>query len=149
MLHALVLAAQTLPIRYRTENARAKQTITLRLESPVVDGFGLGYLAMGPAPDFLRRGQADADGVEVSNRICHVKGARTVQGGPPLPAVVRRRYATPEISVEFPVSSFLSGPDSLHVSGLPNGEQLPAGSLFTNLFPKFATLSVLSDLTES
>src|SRR5437867_2981918 len=52
------------------------------------------------------------------------------------PAVVRRRYATPEISVEFPVSSFLSGPDPLHVSGLPDGEQLPAGSLFKNLFPK-------------
>src|ERR1700693_5727816 len=84
MLHPLVLAAQTLPIRYRTENARAKQSIPLRLESPVVDGFGLGHLAMRPAPDFFRRGQADANGVEVSDGVCHVKRARTVQGGPPL-----------------------------------------------------------------
>ena len=84
MLHPLVLAAQTLPIRYRTENARAKQSITLRLEGPVVDGFGLGYFAMRPAPDLLRRGQADADGVKISDRVCHVKGARTIQGGPPL-----------------------------------------------------------------
>src|SRR6185312_826323 len=50
------------------------------------------------------------------------------------PAVVRRRYAAPKTSVEFPVSSFLSGPNPLHVSGLPDGEQLPAGSLFQNLF---------------
>src|SRR6476620_10343546 len=39
---------------------------------------------MRPAPDLFRRGQADADGVKVSDRVCHVKGARTVQGGPPL-----------------------------------------------------------------
>src|ERR1700690_2521113 len=84
MLHALVLAAQTFPIRYRTENARAKQAITLRLEGPVVDGFGLGYLTVRPAPDFFRRGQTDADGVEIGDGVCHVKGARTIQGGPPL-----------------------------------------------------------------
>src|SRR5713101_7294258 len=40
MLHPLVLAAQAFPIRYRTENARAEQTISLRLERPVVDGLG-------------------------------------------------------------------------------------------------------------
>ena len=98
VLHALVLAAQTLPVGYRTENARAEQAIALRLEGAVVDGLGLGDFAMRPAPDFFRRGQADADGVEIGDRVCHVKGARTIQGGPPLPAVVRRRYAAPETS---------------------------------------------------
>ena len=46
------------------------------------------------------------------------------------PAVVRRRCAAPETSVEFPASSFLSGPNSLHVSGLPDGEQLPGKLTF-------------------
>jgi hypothetical protein len=64
------------------------------------------------------------------------------------PAVVRRRYAAPETSVEFPVSSFLSGPNSLHVSGLPDGEQLPAGSLFENLFLNFAMPPALVAVTE-
>jgi hypothetical protein len=61
------------------------------------------------------------------------------------PAVVRRRCAAPETGVEFPVSSFLSGPDPLHVSGLPDGEQLPAGSLFQ----KLAKPSAISGVAES
>src|SRR6266850_6208260 len=43
------------------------------------------------------------------------------------PAVVRRRTRLPKTSFEFPVSSFQSGPDSCHFSGLPDGERLPAG----------------------
>src|SRR5215469_11485808 len=35
---------------------------------------------MRPASDFFRRGQADANGVEISNRICQIKWARTEQG---------------------------------------------------------------------
>src|SRR5438105_8978050 len=98
VLHPLVLAAQTLPIRYRTENARAKQAIALRFEGAVIDGLGLGHFAMRPAPDFFRRGQADADSIEIGDRVCHVKGARTIQGGPPLPASVRRRSRLSKVS---------------------------------------------------
>src|SRR5581483_2925167 len=60
VFHALVLAAETLPIGDRTEDAGAKQTIALRLEGAVVDGLWFGYLAVRPAPDFFGRGQADA-----------------------------------------------------------------------------------------
>src|SRR5215470_4716168 len=54
VLHALVFAAQALPVGYRTENLRAKKPVALRLERPVVDGLGLGYLPVGPRPDLLR-----------------------------------------------------------------------------------------------
>ena len=80
VLHALVLAAQAFPIRDRTKNARAEQSIALRLEGAVVDGFRLGYFAVRPAPDFFRRGQADANGIEVGDGICQVKWARTKHG---------------------------------------------------------------------
>src|SRR4029078_8232948 len=125
--------AQTLPIRYRTENARAKQAIALRFEGAIVNGLGLGYFAMRPAPDFLRRGQADADGVEISDRVGHVKGARTIQGGPPLsrgrtPPLRGSRNQCRVSGFQFPV---WSGSPS-HLSGLTDGEQLPAGSLFQN-----------------
>ena len=46
VLHALVLAAQALPVGDRTENPRAEQPIALRLERPVIDGFRLGYFAV-------------------------------------------------------------------------------------------------------
>src|SRR5260221_6222275 len=38
MLHALVLAAEALPVSDRAEDARAEQAIALRLEGTVVDG---------------------------------------------------------------------------------------------------------------
>ena len=138
MLHALVLAAQTLPVGYRTENARAKQAITLRLERPVVDGFGLGHFAMRPAPDFFRRGQADADGVKVSDGVCHVKRARTIQGGPPL-----SRGRTPPLrgsqnqcrvsGVQFPV--WPGSPSRLWPAGWGATSRRLT---FSNLFLKFA-----------
>src|SRR5882757_6080177 len=77
MLHALVLAAETLPVRDRAKNAGAEQAIALRLEGAIVNGFRLGYFPMRPAPDLLRRRQTDSNGVKVSNGICHVKWART------------------------------------------------------------------------
>src|SRR6185437_2054292 len=80
VLHALVLAAETLPVGDRPEDAGAEQTIAFRFKSSIVDGFGLCHLAMRPAPDFLRRGHADADRVEICDRICQVKWARTEQG---------------------------------------------------------------------
>ena len=69
VLHALVLAAQALPILSRTKNSRAEQPVALRLEGAVVDGFRLGHFAMRPAPDFFRRRQRNADGIEIRYQI--------------------------------------------------------------------------------
>src|SRR5581483_11446202 len=91
MLHALVLAAETLPIGYRSEDASAKQPIALRFKSAVINSFRFGYFAVRPAPYLFRRGQADSDCVEVGDRVCQIKGARTKQGVPPLPAAMRCR----------------------------------------------------------
>ena len=83
VLHALVLAAQALPVRHRSENARAEQAVALRLEGAVVDGLRLGYFAVRPAADLFRAGQHDADGVEVGNGARKLKRVRTEQGDPP------------------------------------------------------------------
>src|SRR5215468_12592161 len=101
MLHALVLAAQALPVGYRSKNTRAEQAVALGLEGAVVDGFGLSDFTMRPAPDFFRRCQADADRIEIGNRVRHVKGARTIQGVPPLPASLTRPLTTPDFSSQF------------------------------------------------
>src|SRR5215469_7507128 len=69
VFHALVLAAQALPILGRTKNTRAEKAVALRLKSSVVDSLRLSDLAVGPAPDFLRRCQRDADGVEIRDQI--------------------------------------------------------------------------------
>src|SRR5207253_11024163 len=79
---ALVLAAVTLPVLHRAENALAEQPVALRLERPVVDGLGLGDLAPRPpgplalqlealtllrvarAPDLLPGGDPDLDVIE-------------------------------------------------------------------------------------
>ena len=69
MLHALVLAAETFPVGDRTEDAGAEQPVALGLKGTVIDGLGLGDLAMRPTPDFLRRGQRNADGIEIRDQI--------------------------------------------------------------------------------
>src|SRR5207344_2493785 len=61
----LVLAAVALPVLGRTEDALVEQPVLFRLERPVVDGLGLGDLALRPLPDLVRAGERDADGVEV------------------------------------------------------------------------------------
>src|SRR5438876_11627703 len=68
VLHALVFAAEALPVGDRAENAGAEQTVALRLEGAIVDRLRFRHLAMRPAADFLRRGQADADSIEIGNR---------------------------------------------------------------------------------
>src|SRR3990167_6206145 len=65
MLEALVLAAQALVVLDRTEDLGAKQAVTFRLERSIVDGLRLLDLAVRPGTDFLRRGDADADGIEI------------------------------------------------------------------------------------
>src|SRR5262245_52746476 len=66
VLHALVLAAEALPVGDRAEDLRAEQAVAFRLERAVVDRLGLGDLAERPRHDLLGRGQRDADRVEVS-----------------------------------------------------------------------------------
>src|SRR5262245_57744723 len=75
VLHPLVLAAEALPVGDRAEDLRAEQSVTFRLERPVVDRFGLGHLAEGPRKDFFRRGERDADRVEIGaeRRLAIVK----------------------------------------------------------------------------
>ena len=51
---ALILAAVTLIVLGRTEDALAEQTIALGLVSAVVDGFGLQNLPIRVGLDFLR-----------------------------------------------------------------------------------------------
>src|SRR5690606_39225044 len=65
MLQALVLAAQALVVLDRPEDLRAEQAVALGLERAVVDGFGLADFAVGPRTDFLGRGDADLDGIEL------------------------------------------------------------------------------------
>src|SRR5579871_4551609 len=69
VFHALVLAAQALPVLGRTKDARTEKTVALRLKSSIVNSLRLGNFAVGPAPDFLRRRQRDADGVEIRDQI--------------------------------------------------------------------------------
>src|ERR1019366_8288776 len=83
VLHALVFAAEALPVRHRSEDAGAEQAVPLWLEGTVVDGFRLGDLTMRPAPDLLRGGEHDADSVKVGNRAGEFKRVRTEQGDPP------------------------------------------------------------------
>src|SRR5262249_13959017 len=72
VLHALVLAAEALPVRDGAEDLGAEEAVPLRLEGPVVDGLGLGDLAVRPAADLLRAGQADLDGIEVDHHATHL-----------------------------------------------------------------------------
>src|SRR6476646_10870969 len=51
MLHALVFAAQALPIGDRAEDLGAEQAVPFRLEGPVVDRLGLGHFAVRPRED--------------------------------------------------------------------------------------------------
>src|ERR1700683_2385150 len=80
VLHALVLAAQALPIRYRTENARAKQAVTLRFEGAVVDGLRLGDFSVRPRADLFRRSQTDPNAVKFPNQADTIIRAATEQG---------------------------------------------------------------------
>ena len=61
----LVLAAVALPVLGRTEDALAEEPVLLGLQRPVVDRLRLRDLAVAPAPDLLRGGEADLDCVEI------------------------------------------------------------------------------------
>ena len=83
VLHALIFSAQALPVRHRSENPGAEKSIPLRLEGPVVDGLRLGDFAVRPGPDFFRRRQTDADGVELTNQADSVIRVASKQCFPP------------------------------------------------------------------
>jgi hypothetical protein len=65
VLQALVLAAQALVVLDGAEDLGAEQAVTLGLERAVVDGLGLLDFTEGPGADLLRRGQPDADRIEM------------------------------------------------------------------------------------
>ena len=72
ILHPLVLAAQAFVILDRAKDTGTEQAITFGLECPVVDGFRLLDLAIGPREDLLRARDRDLDMIEalgLNNRI--------------------------------------------------------------------------------
>ena len=60
----LVLSAHAGAVLGRPENPLAEQTADFGLERPVVDGLGLGYLAVGPLPNHLGGSQTDFDRIK-------------------------------------------------------------------------------------
>ena len=87
VLHPLVLAAEAFPVGDRAEDLRAEEPVPLRLERAVVDGLGLGDLAVGPRPDSLGRRQRDLDRVEVLQRCRLVGKSERVQSSRSLGAM--------------------------------------------------------------
>ena len=65
VLHALVLAAQTLVVLHRAEDFGTEQTFTLRVEGTVVNGFRLFNFTEGSGTDHFRRRQTDTNGIEL------------------------------------------------------------------------------------
>src|ERR1043165_5184669 len=69
VLHALVLAAEALPVGDRAEDLGAEEAVALRFEGAVVDRLRLPHFAVRPRADLFRRGEGDLDGVEVIDRL--------------------------------------------------------------------------------
>ena len=61
---ALILSAGAFPVLRRPENTLAEQTVALGFERAVVDGLGLGDLAVRPGANHLGRREADSDGLK-------------------------------------------------------------------------------------
>ena len=91
VLHALVLAAEALPVGDGSEDAGAEQAVAFGLEGAVVDGFRLGDFAVRPAADLLRRGKPDADCVEIRDGAVSSKGLERYKVPPPWRAFQHRR----------------------------------------------------------
>ena len=66
----LVLSAVTLPVLCRSEYLFAEKSVLLRLQSTVVDGLRLLYLAVRPLPYLFRRSQTDLYRIKTDGLIC-------------------------------------------------------------------------------
>ena len=104
---ALVLAAVALPVARRAKDALVEQTVLLGSEGAVVDGLGLGHLALRPVTDLLGAGERDTDGVEVVDLehgppSCTVEKRHTGAMGRPAPAPFRAGRYRPAGSVLEP-----------------------------------------------
>src|SRR3990167_6902126 len=71
VLELFVLAAVALEVFRRAEDALAEEPVFFRLERTVVDRLGLFHLAPRPAPDHLRRGNANGDRVKDVHLVKH------------------------------------------------------------------------------
>ena len=67
VLHALVLAAEALPVGDGAKDASAEEAVALGFERAIVDGLGLGDFAVRPAANLLGAGELDFNGVEVGD----------------------------------------------------------------------------------
>ena len=65
VLQTLVFTAQAFVVFDGAKNLGAEQTITLRLERAIVDGFRLFNFAERPRTDFFGRSQSNADGIKM------------------------------------------------------------------------------------
>src|SRR5215470_3261122 len=68
VFHPLVLAAQALPVGYRTENASAEKAVLLGLERSVIDGLRFCDFTMRPRANLFWRSQTDPDAVKIGDR---------------------------------------------------------------------------------
>ena len=66
---AFIFTAKALPVLLRAKDLLAEETALLRLECTVVDGFGLGDLAVRPAADHIGRCKTDLDRIKYFHRI--------------------------------------------------------------------------------
>src|SRR5262249_49584196 len=83
MLHPLVFAAKTLPVRHRSENLGTKQTIALRLKGSIIKECRFGALSMRTGTNLLGRCEADFDAVKIRGHIAAVIRVLSKQGQPP------------------------------------------------------------------
>ena len=73
VLDALVLAASTLPVAGGSEDPLAEKAALLGLEGPVVDGFRVLHLALGPGTDDFRGSDGDGDLIESLRALVHAE----------------------------------------------------------------------------
>src|SRR6516162_7783353 len=66
---SLVFTARTFPISSRAKNPLAEQPSLFRLESTVVDGFRILYLALAPGTDRVRRRHANCSLVKTDRAL--------------------------------------------------------------------------------
>jgi hypothetical protein len=79
---ALIFTAMTFPVLDWPKNPFTEKAISFGLKRSIVDGFGLGYLSIGPTSNSLRRSQSYPYCVEIhrSGRSIH---SRIYHGNPP------------------------------------------------------------------